>query len=170
MPYTVPNQRVITIHRERATSDFLGIKNSNWQSAACELGAHATLLYLYLASNANGFQLALSPRAIQQSVGMPASTYRDQFLKLVDKGYLVQRAESNIYDFYETPQRATCESNEETSDTFKQTNPAYASTNVVETETPEIIEINNTNTINSINKCGVEKQVSPPPKENIFIF
>ena len=55
MPYTVPNQRVITIHRERATSDFLGIKNSNWQAAARELGAHALLLYLYFASNANGF-------------------------------------------------------------------------------------------------------------------
>ena len=30
MPYTVPNQRVITIHREVAKSDFLGIKNVNW--------------------------------------------------------------------------------------------------------------------------------------------
>ncbi len=26
MPNTVPNQRLITIHRERAASDFLGIK------------------------------------------------------------------------------------------------------------------------------------------------
>ena len=170
MPNTVPNQRLIAIHRERAAADFLGIKNSNWQAAARDLGAHALMLYLYFASNANGFMLALSPAAIRQAVGMPSSTYRDQFIKLIDKGYLVQRGESNTYDFYETPQRATCESNEETSDTFEQTNPAYASTNDVETETPEIIEINNINTINSINKCGVEKQVSPPPKENIFIF
>lgn len=48
MPYTVPNQRVVTIHREKARSDFLGIKNENWQSAARDLGAHALLLYLYL--------------------------------------------------------------------------------------------------------------------------
>ena len=41
MPYTVPNQRVVTIHREKARSDFLGIKNENWQSAARDLGAHA---------------------------------------------------------------------------------------------------------------------------------
>ena len=34
MPNTVPNQRLITIHRERAASDFLGIKNSHWQAAA----------------------------------------------------------------------------------------------------------------------------------------
>lgn len=30
MPNTVPNQRLVAIHRERAASDFLGIKNENW--------------------------------------------------------------------------------------------------------------------------------------------
>ena len=54
MPNTVPNQRIIAIHRERAASDFLGIKNDNWQAAARDLGAHALMLYLYFASNANG--------------------------------------------------------------------------------------------------------------------
>jgi len=61
MPNTVPNQRLIAIHRERAASDFLGIKNSHWQAAARDLGAHALMLYLYFASNANGYLLALSP-------------------------------------------------------------------------------------------------------------
>lgn len=60
MPHTVPNQRLVAIHRERATSDFLGIKNSNWQAAARDLGAHALMLYLYFASNADNFTLALS--------------------------------------------------------------------------------------------------------------
>ena len=99
MPNTVPNQRIIAIHRERAASDFLGIKNDNWQAAARDLGAHALMLYLYFASNANGFTLALSPAAIRQAVGMPPSTYRDQFVKLIDKGYLVQRKNSNTFDF-----------------------------------------------------------------------
>ena len=65
------------------------------------------MLYLYFAANADGFSLALSPAAIRQAIGMPASTYRDQFLKLVDRGYLVQRGNGNTYDFYEIPQRAT---------------------------------------------------------------
>ena len=51
------------------------------------------MLYLYLASNANNYEFALSPAAIRQAIGMPASTYRDQICKLVDKGYLVQRKE-----------------------------------------------------------------------------
>lgn len=28
--YTFPNQRTVTVHREAAKSDFLGIKNANW--------------------------------------------------------------------------------------------------------------------------------------------
>lgn len=27
---TYPNQRTIKVHREKATTDFLGIKNENW--------------------------------------------------------------------------------------------------------------------------------------------
>ena len=99
MPNTVPNQRVVAIHRETTKSDFLGIKNTNWQAAARDLGAQALLLYLYFASNANGYTFALSLVAIRQAIAMPSSTYRDQFLKLVDKGYLVQRGEGNTYDF-----------------------------------------------------------------------
>lgn len=103
MPYTVPNQRVVTIHREPAKSDFLGIKNENWQFAARDLGAFGLLLYLYFASNANGYTLALSPAAIRQAIGMARSTYHDQFARLVDKGYLVENS-GNGYDFFELPQ------------------------------------------------------------------
>lgn len=100
---TYPNQRVISIHREAAKSNFLGIKNENWQAAARDLGAHALMLYLYLAANADGYNLALSPAAIRQAIAMPRSTYQDQFVKLIDRGYIVQES-GNVYNFYETPQ------------------------------------------------------------------
>ena len=100
---TYPNQRVIKINRESAKSDFLGIKNVNWQAAARDLGAHALMLYMYLAANADGFNLALSPAAIRQAIAMPRSTYQDQFVKLIDRGYIVQES-GNVYSFYETPQ------------------------------------------------------------------
>ena len=100
---TYPNQRVINIHREVAKSNFLGIKNENWQAAARDLGAHALMLYLYLASNADGYNLALSPAAIRQAIGMPRSTYQDQFVRLIDRGYIVQES-GNVYNFFETPQ------------------------------------------------------------------
>ena len=100
MPKTVPNQRVIRVHRERASSDFLGIKNERWMAASRILGATALRLYLYLASNADNYLLALSPLALERDVGMPRSTFYDQFRKLVNCGYLVQTG-GNQYDFYE---------------------------------------------------------------------
>ena len=103
---TFPNQRMVRIHREPAKTDFLGIKNENWQAASRVLGAHALQLYLYLASNANNYTSALSPVAVRQAIGMARSTYHDQFHKLVDKGYLIPGT-GNSFDFYEVPQAAT---------------------------------------------------------------
>lgn len=105
-PITFPNQRMVRVHRERAASDFLGIKNENWQAASRDLGAHALQLYLYLASNANNYTVALSPVAVRQAIGMARSTYHDQFHKLVDRGYLVPST-GNTFEFYEVPQAAT---------------------------------------------------------------
>ena len=103
---TFPNQRMIKIHRESVKTDFLGIKNENWQAASRDLGAHALMLYLYLASNANNYSTALSPVAVRQAIGMARSTYHDQFHKLVDKGYIVPTCGST-FEFYEVPQTAT---------------------------------------------------------------
>ena len=103
---TFPNQRVVRIHREPVKTDFLGIKNENWQAASRDLGAHGLRLYLYLAANANNYSLALSPAAARTAIGIPRSTYFDQFAILVDKRYLVPGA-GNTFDFYEVPQPAT---------------------------------------------------------------
>ena len=162
MPNSAPNQRFVVIHRERAASDFLGIKNCNWQAAARDLGAHALMLYLYLASNKNNFTLALSPVAIRQAVGMPPSTYRDQIVKLIDKGYLVQRGDTKTFDFYETPQRVTHSTPNNTSDGYDFTAGDFEEAQTVNDYTAEDIEIN-INKTNIINNCGGEKQVSPTP-------
>lgn len=161
---TYPNQRMVNIHREKISADFLGIKNENRKAAARDLGAHAFMLYLYLASNANGFTLALSPTAIRQAIGMPPSTYRDQFVKLVDRGYLVQRNNSNTFDFYETPQRDTHAKNADTPDGINFTANAKDVTTTVNNETSEDIEINIINNTDKINNGLLEKQVSPTPE------
>lgn len=91
------------MHRETLHSNFLGIKNENWQAASRDLGPHALRLYLYLAANADNYTFALSPEAIRQAIGMPRSTYHDQFSKLVKKGYLIP-SHGNTFEFYERPQ------------------------------------------------------------------
>lgn len=104
---TVPNQRVITIHKEKCQKDFIQIRKDYLANAlkTLENSYAAVYLYLYLAGNADGFHLAFSPQDLKDNYNMPISTTNDQFKKLVKYGYLVQRAEgSNQYDFYETPQ------------------------------------------------------------------
>ena len=110
MYVTVANQRVVRVHRERASADFLGIKNENWKAAARDLKPHALLLYLYFAANADNYEFALSPAAITEEIGMPRSTYHDQFRVLVNKGYLVSSS-GNGYDFYEVPQARDVQEN-----------------------------------------------------------
>lgn len=175
-PITYPNQRMIRVHRERVSSDFLGIKNENWQYAARDLGAHAFLLYLYCAANKDDFTLALSPTAIRQGVGMARSTYHDQFHKLIDKGYLVP-AHGNTFDFYEMPQSVTQSQNLMTDggrDFENCTSPEQAEPQNGFNVLPEDIEINNSNSItkSSINKNDETFQKCPEakPKVERFIF
>ena len=116
MPETVPNQRVIHIHRDMPQrgedKDYLAVKNQNLYDAYRTLregrrGATAIYLWLVLAGNKDGFDLAFSPKAIEIRAGMPESTCRDAMGVLIDKGYLVQKREgSNVYDFYERPEYA----------------------------------------------------------------
>ena len=107
MPITTyPNQRMVCVHRERPSADFLGIKNENWKAAARDLSAHALKLYFYFAANANNYTFALSPALITEEIGMPRSTYHDQFKILENKGYLVN-THGNTYEFFEKLQPST---------------------------------------------------------------
>ena len=107
MPVTVPNQKTVIVHRDppsKNEGNFIQIKKSNLFNAYRELNATCLVVYLYLAGNQEGYELALSPRAISQVVGMSESTIRDQIKKLITYRYLVPRHEGScIYDFYETP-------------------------------------------------------------------
>lgn len=120
--YTFPNQRFVCVHRERPTANFLGIKNENWMAAARDLTPHALLLYLYFAANANNYVLAVSPAAIRQAVGMPRSTYHDQFHVLEDKGYLIP-TKGNTFDFFEVPSPRTVTNDEKMSAWRQKHNP-----------------------------------------------
>lgn len=115
MPNTVPNQKIVHIHRDmpqKGDNNYTVIKNKNFYDAYKDLrkesrGGTATFLWLILAGNKDGFDLAFSPKAIAERSGMPESTCRDLVGILVKKGYLVQKHEgSSVYDFYERPEYA----------------------------------------------------------------
>ena len=68
-------------------------------------------------------------------MGIPRSTYRDHFTKLIDRGYLVQRGDSNTYDFYETPRRAAPTEKDNTASGYDLTADAFAAPQAVNNDT-----------------------------------
>lgn len=163
---TYPNQRMVKIHREPAKSDFLGIKNANWQAAARDLGPHGLRLYLYLASNANNFTLALSPAAARAAVGIPRSTYFDYFQIMLNKGYLVP-ATGNTFDFYEVPQSAGQSVSADGlnfSECPRQGKDGISDGQLI---SPEDIEINNTE--NQPNNGGINNENKLTVDGNVYI-
>ena len=166
--YTVANQRIVKINREKAEKNFLGINNETWKAASRDLGAHAFLLYIYFASNANNFNLALSPAAIQMEIGMPPSTYRDQFKKLMYKGYIVEK-QGNIYDFYEKPQtrNVTDNSTVETNNVLNE-RETHKNTDDVQPNPWDDREINNINIINKDN-INIDNSLLTPNVKTVTI-
>ena len=75
MNMSVPNQRIVKVHREMPGKEgnFLQIKKSNLYDAYKNLNATALCLYLYLVGNMNGYNLEFSPKAIHEEMGMPES-------------------------------------------------------------------------------------------------
>ena len=95
---------MIKIHKTRVTQNFLQISKESLFKAYRDLGATGLVLYLYFAANKNEYVFSLSPAAINYETGMPLSTYRDQFRKLVERGYIVEDDDhSNYLHFYESP-------------------------------------------------------------------
>lgn len=91
------------------SSLFLTVKTKNLFDAYQILrekhrGATPLILWLRFASNRDGYEFALSPRAIEQETGIPESTCRDSIKALIEDGFLVPLREgSNVYNFYELP-------------------------------------------------------------------
>ena len=104
MPYsTYPNQKSIRIHKPAMNDDFLQIQNADWMAVNKELGPYGLQLYLYLAANADGFSLELSPQAAENAAGITRTTFY-KYLRLLEiHGYLVWH-HANGYDFYTVPQ------------------------------------------------------------------
>lgn len=170
MPYTVANQRTVNIHREELKGSFLGINNDTWYAASRDLGATALRLYLYLASNSDGYRLALSPAALYEEIGMPRSTYSDQFKKLIDKGYL-KHSHGNTYEFFEIPQPTDEHEcvNELSADVLKFeecTADDIPMTFVVQNSSGYNIEINNN--ISSINNELINTANNLQQKEELY--
>lgn len=100
---TYPNQKVIHINKARYTQNFLQVGITEWQEAFQILTPTAFAIYLYLAGNADGFNLALSQKAIEDSLNIKKSAYHSALKQLRELGFIVS-LQGNIEAFFTTPQ------------------------------------------------------------------
>lgn len=111
---TVPNQRVITIHKENCDSNNKYTTNnlSALDEAAYRLQSKGGFkLYMYLAKNQNKYNFALSSTDFCLWSGLGIAAYRSAFNELVDNGYLIlKKYNSNTYTFYDKAQKEDKES------------------------------------------------------------
>lgn len=104
---TNPNQRNITINRKDALSSgrqYLAINCDTLAEASRNIsGEVAFKLYLYLASNKNGYELSFSPQHFSNIYGCSIDASRKAFVKLIEANYIINNG-NNSFEFFETPQ------------------------------------------------------------------
>ena len=101
---TYPNQKVIHINKNKYTANFLQVGIDEWQTAFKKFTPSAFAVYLYLASNADGFDLALSQKAIENALGIKKTAYHTAIEALKNEGY-IEVLQGNIEVFHTAPVR-----------------------------------------------------------------
>lgn len=169
---SVPNQKIIRIEKDKYQSRFLQIGDEQWKKAFQTMKPTVFGMYLYLASNKDGYLLELSAATVEREIGIKKTAYHTALKDLEEKGYL-KKEQGNTYAFSPSPKFANTNSANANSAI---TNSANANLEVRKHElrssqmrTPysananlEVrgrdIEIDNINKINKIDITDIEKE------------
>ena len=111
MAYSVANQRFVKVNKASLDGNYLGINNRVWRAASRDLGGTGLILYLYFASNMNGYNFAFSPADVIRETGIGKTSVYKYFDIMIQKGYLVP-INGNTYIFNEVPFTETAERTE----------------------------------------------------------
>lgn len=168
MAYSVENQRFIKVNKASLDGNYLGINNRVWRAASRDLGGTGLILYLYFASNMNGFKFAFSPANVIRETGIGKTSVYKYFDIMIKKGYLVP-CNGNTYIFNEVPVAKNAERTEspftknelkpENSTSCEKTFPQNEITNSQNNR--EIYNKYDTN--NRINNTGNSQAKAPKP-------
>ena len=99
---TYPNQKIITINKAKTDrqNTYATINKECLMKAVTELTHNELKIYLYLASNQNGYQLALSSADVAEKTNASKRKIQEAINSLIEKGYLAETG-TNSYDFIE---------------------------------------------------------------------
>ena len=94
-----PNQNIVKIHKQSYKRDFLQIGVEEWQQASKDLTPSAFKIYLYLASNANNYNLALSKQDINNKLGISFTRYYEAISLMKKLHYLCSEGGNYLHFF-----------------------------------------------------------------------
>lgn len=104
----VPNQRVITVHKQKCDKNHTYTANNleALDEAAGRLTQKASFkLYIYLAKNQDEYRFNLSSSDFMRWANVGNTAYNTAFRELVEEGYLIQKeGTKDIYTFYDKSQ------------------------------------------------------------------
>ena len=111
--YSKPNQKIVVNVEEppkidknnRDAKKFIVSRiRGNEEAAMRDLNYGAFKLWLMFSADAKDFKRAFSPTQAEHDLGVSQPTARSGLKELIEKGYLVQKENSNIYEFHQMPQ------------------------------------------------------------------
>lgn len=112
---TVPNQKIVKV--QKAPAD----KNNLYSIINIEAAHNAMkdlsetkagfMLWYYFAENQNGYEFALSSKAVENATGIKIKAYNSAIAAMIEKGYLVN-TKGEYYVFHEIPVRENEDDND----------------------------------------------------------
>ena len=174
---TYPNQKIIHINKKSYKSNFLQVGIEEWQEAFQQLKPSTFAVYLYLASNADGFDLALSQKAVEKALNIKKTAYHSAIAELKEKGY-IGTMQGNIDYFFTSPVRK-CGLTEDSANADREVRKngqecpqtrigeSAKTDSGVRKNDREIDKINNINKINNIDNAVFSSEVENPNSANI---
>lgn len=132
---TVPNQKVVVIGKEAPKKDFMQVSNNAWQEACRTLTPSGFKVYLYLMSNAVGYEFALSNAHGRDVLGISEKSFRNAINELIKEKYLILKS-GNKYIAYDTPQEEVVEESQEVVETVRKKLPDVVRKNLPDNNSP----------------------------------
>ena len=177
---TYPNQKIIHINKKSYKSNFLQVGIEEWQEAFQQLKPSTFAVYLYLASNADGFDLALSQKAVEKALNIKKTAYHSAIAELKEKGY-IGTMQGNIDYFFTSPVRK-CGLTEDSANAnmeVRKNGQGCPQTRIGESAKTdkgvrkndrEIDKINNINKINNIDNAAFSSEAEKPKNSEIIVI
>ena len=102
--HTVPNQKVVTIHKEPCNKSnlYCTINLDALRAASAALTSGGLALWLFYASNQNGYTFATGNTLARETMGIKKDAYDRATGELIRLGYLTHKC-GNCFTFNEKP-------------------------------------------------------------------